>query len=68
MLKAEIMRAHPELALMSNGEKTMAFLNECAQEAWEALAEETLNKLAEGMQKRVDAVIAASGWYEYTKY
>jgi hypothetical protein len=38
---------------------SLVFLNECAQEAWEALAIETLNKLAEGMQKRVEAVMAA---------
>jgi DDE superfamily endonuclease len=66
MLKAEIDRAHPELKGMGNSQATMDFMIECAQEAWETLAPELLNKLAEGMQKRVDAVKAANGWY--TKY
>lgn len=51
---------------MGNSNATMDFLIECAQEAWETLEEELLNKLAEGMQKRVDVVKAANGWY--TKY
>lgn len=66
MLKAEINRAHPELKAMGNSNSTMDFLIECAKEAWETLEGELLNKLAEGMQKRVDAVLAADGWY--TKY
>ena len=44
----------------------MDFLVKCSQEAWETLALELLNKMAKGMQKRVDAVKAANGWY--TKY
>jgi hypothetical protein len=36
---------------------------EYTQEAWETLAPELLNKLVEGMQKRVDVVKAANGWY-----
>ena len=66
MLKAEINRAHPELKGMGNSLAAMDFMIECAQEAWETLAPELLNKLAEGMQKHVDAVKAANGWY--TKY
>ena len=60
MLKAEIDRAHSELKGMGNRQATMDFMIECAQEAWEMLAPELLNKLAEGMQKGVDA---ANGWY-----
>ena len=66
ILKAEIDRAHPKLKGIGNSQATMDFMIECAQEAWETLAPELLNKLAEGMQKRVDAVKAANGWY--TKY
>jgi hypothetical protein len=66
MLKAEIDRAHPELKGMGNSNSTMDFMIECAQEAWETLEGELLNNLAEGMQKRVDAVKASNGWY--TKY
>jgi hypothetical protein len=66
MLKAEINRAHPELKGMGNSQAAIDFMIECAQEAWETLALELLNKLAEGMQRRVDAVKAVNRWY--TKY
>ncbi len=65
-LKDEIIRAHPELVTMGNSDSAMDHLIECAKEAWETLAEEMLNKLASEMQKRVDAVLKANGWY--TKY
>ena len=66
MLKAEIDRAYPELKGIGNSQATIDFMIECAQEAWETLAPELLNKLAEVVQKHVDAVKAANGWY--TKY
>jgi hypothetical protein len=66
ILKAEIDRVHPELKGMGNSNATMDFMIECTQEAWNTLEGELLNKLAEGMQKRVDAVKASNGWY--TKY
>ena len=66
MLKAEIDRAHPKLKAMGNSQAIIDFIIKCAQEAWETLAPELLNKLAKGMQKRVDAVKAANRWY--TKY
>jgi hypothetical protein len=66
MLKAEIDKAHLELKGIGNSQAIMDFMVKCAQEAWETLAPELLNKMAEGMQKRVDAVKAANGWY--TKY
>jgi hypothetical protein len=66
MLKTEIDRVYPELKDIGNSQAAMDFIIQCAQEAWETLAPELLNKLAKGMQKRVDAVKAANGWY--TKY
>ena len=66
MLKAEIDRVYPELKGMGNSQAAMDFMIQCAQEAWETLALELLNKLAEGIQKRVDAVKAANR--QYTKY
>jgi hypothetical protein len=39
----------------------MDFIVKCAQEAWETLRLELLNKMAKGIQKRVDAVKAANG-------
>ena len=61
MLKAEIDRVHPELKGIGNSQAVMDFMIQCAQEAWEALAPELLNKVAKGMQNRVDAVKAANG-------
>jgi transposase InsO family protein len=66
LLKARIIELHPELETMKDNDSTKAHLIECAQEAWESLAESMLNKLASEMQKRVDAVKNAGGWY--TKY
>jgi hypothetical protein len=60
MLKAEIDRIYPELKGMGNSQAIMDFMIEYAQEAWETLAPELLNKLAEGMQKHIDAVKAAN--------
>ena len=66
MLKAEIVRVHPELITMKDNNCTQEHLVKCAKEAWGTLEEQMLDKLASGMQKRVDAVKAAKGWY--TKY
>ncbi len=66
MLKAEINRAHPELKEIGNSNAVIDFMIRCAQEAWETLGPELLNKLAKGIQKRVNAMKAAGGWY--TKY
>jgi hypothetical protein len=60
-LKDEIIRAYPELITMGNSDSAMDHLIECAKEAWETLAEDMFNKLAENMQKRVDAVLKANG-------
>jgi hypothetical protein len=64
-LKDEIMRA-PELATMGNGAGAMAHIIECAKEAWEFMKDELLNKLALGMQNRVDTSLETKGWD--TKY
>lgn len=45
---------------------TKEHLIRCAMEAQDTLTDGLLNKLALGMQKRVDAIIAVDGWY--TKY
>jgi DDE superfamily endonuclease len=58
-LKDEIIRAHPELITMGNSDQAMDYLIDCAYEAWESLEESMLNKLAFGMQKRVDAILKA---------
>jgi hypothetical protein len=66
ILKTEIDRAYPELKGIGNNQAVIDFMIQCAQEAWEALAPQLLNKLAKGMQKRVETIKAANRWY--TKY
>jgi len=66
MLKAKIIELHPELIFMKDNDTTRQHLIDAAEEAWELLEEELLNKLALGMQNRIDALKAAGGWY--TKY
>ena len=46
---------------MGNSNAVMDFIIRYIQEAWETLGPELLNKLAEGMQKRVDAMKATGG-------
>ena len=60
MLKAEINRAYPKLKGIGNSQAVIDFIVKCAQEAWEMLALKLLNKIAKGMQKRVNAVKAAN--------
>jgi hypothetical protein len=51
---------------MKDNDSTKELLIRAVQEAWEALLEELLNKLAETIQNRVTAIKEANGWY--TKY
>jgi hypothetical protein len=46
---------------MKDNLDTKEHLIRCAMEAWETLEDAMLNKLASGMQKRVNAVIVANG-------
>ena len=66
LLKAKIIELYPELEYMKDNDTTKAHLIMAAKEAWLLLEEELLNKLALGMQNRIDALKAAQGWY--TKY
>jgi hypothetical protein len=66
ILKAKIIELYPELIIMKDNDSTRTFLIQAVEEAWELLEEELLNKLALEMQKRIDALKAAQGWY--TKY
>jgi transposase len=47
MLKAKTMGFHPELVSMKNNEATKDHLIKCAQEAWDFLEDDMLNKLAD---------------------
>ena len=66
ILKAKIIELYPELVIMRDNDSTRQLLILAAQEAWDMLDDEMLETLALGMQKRVDAIKAAGGWY--TKY
>jgi hypothetical protein len=50
-LKDEIIQAHPKLVTIRDLDSAMDYLIECAKEAWEALAEEMLEKLALNTKK-----------------
>ena len=66
-LKEHLPRKHPGLAMMSGGsDKVKAKLVEILPENWESVESSFLQKLVESMPRRVEAVIAAEGWY--TKY
>jgi hypothetical protein len=66
LLKAKIIELYPELITMRDNDSTKELLIPAAQEAWELLEDDLLETLALGMQKRIDAIKAANGWY--TKY
>ena len=66
IMKAEIYRLYPELEFASNSEATLRALVEAAKEAWHAIDQSVLYNLSVTMPRRVEAVIAAKGWY--TKY
>ena len=60
ILKAKIIEPYPELTTMKNNDTIRAFLIQAAQEAWDLIGDELLNKLASEMQKRVDAIKATN--------
>lgn len=66
LMKAEIYRLYPDLALAQDNDETLARLVEAAKEAWHEIDEAILQNLADTMPHRVAAVLAAKGWY--TKY
>jgi hypothetical protein len=64
--QGKIIELYPELIIMRDNDSTRQHLILAAQEAWDMLEDEMLETLALGMQKRVDAIKNARGWY--TKY
>ena len=66
ILKAKIIELYPELVTMKDNNTTKELLIRAAKEAWLLLEEDLLNKLTLGIQKRIDVLKAAGGWY--TKY
>lgn len=66
LMKAEIYRMYPDLAIAIDNKGTLARIIEAAKEAWHAINDAILQNLLDTMPHRVAAVIAAEGWY--TKY
>ena len=66
MLKVKIIELHPELVFIKDNNVTKNHLIKCVQEVQDLLENNLFNKLAEGMQKWVDAIKAANR--RYTKY
>jgi transposase len=66
IIKAEIYQLHLELQFMADIEETLRLLIEAAKEAWHEIKDRVLYNLSITMYRRVEAVIAADGWY--TKY
>jgi transposase len=66
IVKRAIFTHHPELSGMPKNNTSKQRLCEAAVEAWEDIREEVLDHLCQSMRRRLEAVIAANGWY--TKY
>ena len=66
LMKAEIYREHPELEHAPDTEETLERLIDAAKQAWHAIDQAVLDRLASTMPNRVAAVLEAEGWY--TKY
>jgi transposase len=57
LLKAEILKRHPELRYLPNNESTLDILLDAAQEAWEGLNIDIFEHVSETMPHRVADVI-----------
>ena len=66
LLKENILKNHPELSSLPMTMASFDSLERAAVEAWEDFPEEMLNHLIDTMPHRIEALIAADGWY--TKY
>jgi hypothetical protein len=63
LLKAEILRAYPELKYIRNNSTTLEILVDAAQEAWDALDINIFEHLSETMPYRVADVLKYEGWH-----
>ena len=63
LLKAEILKRHPELMQLPNNETTLDLLVDSAQEAWEGLDIEIFKHLSDTMPHRVADIIKYAGWH-----
>ena len=63
LLKAAIIKQYPALATLPKSATSLMALVRAAIGCWEELKEELLQKLVESMDRRMEAVILANGWY-----
>lgn len=66
VMKAKIYELYPELEHAPDNEETLQLLIQAAKEAWHLIDERVLQHLSDTMPHRVQAIIAADGWF--TKY
>lgn len=63
-LKLELHRRYPDTRhLQGSPERIRAILRERLMEIWWTIGEDVLNSLIDSMPRRVQALIAAGGWY-----
>ena len=65
-LKELVHEMHPELMHMGKSEEDQLALSRAIIEAWEAIPQSYIDKLIEGMERRVQTLKTAKGWH--TKY
>lgn len=66
LLKERICDKYPELSDMPKNTASWELLVRAAIDVWELFEDKLLERLVESMDRRMEAVIAAKGWY--TKY
>jgi transposase len=66
ILKFRVCERYPELGDLPKTQAALQRLIQAAEEVWEEVEVALLDRLAEGMPRRLQAVIQAGGWY--TKY
>jgi transposase len=66
IMKTIIWEDHPELLNAPDNDETLCILVQAAIDAWDSIEERVLRSLSDTMPHRVQAVLAADGWY--TKY
>jgi transposase len=65
-MKELLHKRYPNLYLLSLSEVNQAYLEACLKEVWSEVPQEAIASLINSLPRRLQAVIAAKGWY--TKY
>ncbi|KAF2863129.1 hypothetical protein K470DRAFT_211303, partial [Piedraia hortae CBS 480.64] len=62
-LKRKVYEIKPEIDCITNKAQQVAMLEEALPIAWKQIRSEILENLVDSMKERMEAVIAADGWY-----